>query len=93
MSNAGHDSNSRPTLICASKLDGVTIVPIKADPTTHGVKNDDGATGTDNGNNGGNAMMDENMVSVATALSSDGSGRIIEIYGDASNGKLLIKST
>lgn len=92
MANAGQQSG-RPTLICASKLDGTTIVPIKADPTTHALINDDGATGTDNGNNGGNAMMDENMVSVATALSSDGSGAIVEIYGDASNGKLLIKST
>lgn len=92
MANAGQQSG-RPTLICASKLDGTTIVPILADPTTHGVKNDDGATGSDNGNNGGNAMMDGNMVSVATALSSDGSGQIIEVYGDVSNGKLLIKST
>ena len=93
MSNAGHDSNFRPTLICASKLDGTTIVPILADPTTHGVLNDDGVTGSDNGNNGGNAMMDENMVAVATALSSVGDGAVIEVYGDAANGKLLIKST
>ncbi len=92
MSNAGRDQNGRPTLITASSLDGTTIVPILANPTTHRVLNDDGATGSDNGNNGGNAMMDENMVSVATALSSDGSGTIIEIYGDISTGKLLINS-
>lgn len=93
MTNAGRDQNNRPTLICASKLDGTTIVPILANPTSHGILYDDGATGADNGNNGNNAMMDENMVSVATALSSDGSGRIIEVYGDVSNGKVLIKST
>lgn len=92
MSNAGEDANYRPTLICASKADGVTIVPILANPTSHGVLNDDGTTGSDNGNNGGNSMTDGNMVSVAIALSSDGSGRIIEVYGDISNGKLLINS-
>lgn len=92
MSNAAHDQNNRPTLICASKLDGITIVPIKANPNTHGIMFDDGATGSNNGNNRGNAMIDENMVPVATALSSDGSGQIVEIYGDTSGGKILINS-
>ncbi len=93
MSNAGQDSNFRPTLICASKADGTTIVPILASPTSHGIVYDDGATGSDNGNNGGNAMTDGNMVAVATALSSAGNGAVIEVYGDATGGKLLIKST
>ncbi len=92
MSNAGHDQNSRPTIICASSLDGITIVPILADPSTHGLKNDDNTTGSDNGNNGGAAMIDENQVSVWIAESSANDGAIIEVYGDLSTGKVLINS-
>lgn len=90
MSNAQHDQNGRASIICASSLDGVTIVPIKADPTTHGLKIDDNTTGSDNGNNSGIAIVDENSVAVWTALSSTGDGSIVEVYGDASTGKVLI---
>jgi len=89
--NAGHDANGRPTIICASETDGVTIVPIFANPTSHGVLNDDNTTGSDNGNNGGNAMLDQNGVNVWLAESSDGSGSLIEVYGN-SNNQILINS-
>jgi len=92
MTNAKHDSNGRPTIICASSLDGVTIVPICAEPTGHGLCVNDASTGSDNGNNGDNAMLDENSVPVFTALSSADDGSIVEIYGDVSNNKLLIDS-
>lgn len=88
--NAKHDENSRPTIICASKTDGVTIIPIQA--TGHAIAVLDGTGQPDNGNNNGNAIVDENGVGVWTALASDGSGRIIEIYGDAATGSILIKS-
>lgn len=93
MANAKPDENNRPTIICASKNDGVTIVQIKANPVNHGLEIDDGTTGSDNGNNLGVAMLDENSVPVWTALSSDGLGTVIEVYGDQATGKVLIKST
>lgn len=92
MSNAKLDQNSRPALIAASKNDGVTIVPVKANSSNHGLTIDDSTGGSDNGNNSGIAMLDENSISVATALASDGSGRVIEIYADPATGKLLVNS-
>jgi hypothetical protein len=92
MSNAKIDQNNRPTIICASKNDGKTIVPIQAKPTTHGLLNDDNTTGSDNGNNLGNAMLDENSNAVWTAMADDGSGVIVEVYGDQATGKILINS-
>ncbi len=90
--NAGHDENSRPTLITASKNDGVTIVPIMASPTNHGLEIDDHATGTDHGNNGGNAILDENSVAVLTCLSSANDGSIVDVYGDPVTGAILVNS-
>ena len=92
MSNAKIDQNNRPTIICASKNDGKTIVPIQANPIGNGVKIDDNTTGSDNGNNLGNAMLDENSNAVWTAMSDDGLGTIVEVYGDPATGKILINS-
>lgn len=89
MSNAKHDENNRPAAICLDKTNGTTIIPVKANPTTHSLKVEDGVGGTDHGNNGGIAMLDENSVAVWAAESSDGSGNIVEIYGD---GGVLINS-
>lgn len=90
--NAKNDGNSNPTVICASKADGVTIIQITADPTTHGLSVVDGTGQTDNGNNNGVAMIDQNTNAVWAALSSDGSGSLVEVYGDVSGGKVLILS-
>lgn len=90
--NAKKDENGRPTIICASSSDGVTIIPIQANPVGHGIVYDDNTTGSDNGNNNGKAVLDENGVSVMIAESSDGSGNLIEVYGDANTGKILIDS-
>ena len=90
MTNALHDGNARATIIAASKNDGVTVVPICALSATHSLCVEDATTGTDNGNNFGNAVIDENSVSGWTALSSAGDGSIVEIYGDPANNKLLI---
>lgn len=90
MTNAKHDENTRPTMIAASQTDGQTIIALQADPTTHYLEVSDGTTGTDNGNNGDNAMIDENGVSVLTALSSAGDGSIVEVYADPLTKRLLI---
>lgn len=91
MANAGHDANMRPTIICASQIDGMSIVQIQADSTNHRLKTDNNTTGGDNGNNHGNAVDDENGVAVWTALSSANDGAIIEVYGLSNS--VLINST
>ena len=90
--DAGHDENGKATIICASSLDGITIVPIKINPANHGLKVDDNTTGSDNGNNNGNAVIDSNEVAGWLAESSAGDGSLIEVYGDESTGKVLIDS-
>lgn len=91
MTNAKHDENNRPTITAVLESDGVTVVPIYADKTSHALAIDDGVAGTDNGNNLGNAMIDENGVAIMTVLASDGSGEIIELYANSSN-QLLIQT-
>lgn len=90
--NAKFDENGRPTIICASDADGVSIVVLQADPTSHRLQGDDDTVGSDNGNNSGNAMLDENSVHVWTALSSANDGTIVEVYADPNTGKVLIDS-
>lgn len=90
MTNAKHDANTRPTAIAVSNNDGTSIIALEANPTTHYLKASDGTTGTDEGNNNGVAMIDENGVAVMTALASDGSGQIIELYADPLTKALLI---
>lgn len=92
MSNAAKDQNSKNSIILASKDDGVTIVTAIANPSNHGICVNEGITGSDNGNNGGIAMLDENDVPVWTALSSDDDGTVVEVYGDPLTKYLLIKS-
>ncbi len=89
--NAKMDENNRPTIIAVSSSDGITIKQGKANPTNNSLKVDNNTTGSDNGNNSGNAMLDENSVPVWTALSSAGDGSIVEVYADA-EGQILIDS-
>jgi hypothetical protein len=91
MSNASRDENNRTTLIGISQDDGSTIIPIVANPVNNGICVDDNTTGSDNGNNGGIAYLDENSVPVFLAESSDGSGDLVEVYA-TSDGKLLVNS-
>ena len=90
MTNSKLDENSRPTIICVSKNDGTTIVPIKADTSSHSLYVSS-VMASDNGNNGGNAMLDENSIPVFTALSSTGDGSIVEVYADPITGAVLIE--
>ncbi len=92
MVNAYRDENNRPTMTAILNSDGLSITAVKANPATNNsLKVDDNTTGTDQGNHGGVAKIDENGVSVMTVLSSDNDGTIIELYVD-SDGKLLIDS-
>ena len=102
MTNAYRDSNNTPTIIAASKNDGTTIVRVQINATNHGLKVDDNTTGSDNGNNKGNAARDDNFVPVFIAVSSqtatvNGVNYVqgvtpVEVYGDPATGALLINS-
>lgn len=92
MANAKFDENSRATMICVSNADGLTIVPLQADPSTHKLKYDDNTTGNNNGNNSGIIMLDENSSFVLSALSSNGNGSLVELYADPVTKKILINS-
>lgn len=91
MTNAKKDENDRPTMIAVDKTTPTIIQLIAINPTNHGLKIDDNTTGSDNGNNNGVALLDENSVPVLTALSSAGDGKLVEVYADSS-GNLLIDS-
>ncbi len=89
MANARIDENNRPTIICASSADGTTVVRIQGVPSTHALMIKDGTGQSNNGNHGGIAVLDQNSFPVWTALSSDGLGNIVEVYGDAATGSVL----
>lgn len=72
--------------------DGVTIKPITASPSNHGVSMSDATGGTDQGDNNGNALEDDNSVSVLLAESSAGDGTFVELYV-TSTGMLLVNSS
>lgn len=91
--NAKHDENDRPTMIGVSNSNGTTIIPLQAEPIAHGLEISDDTTGADNGNNSGIAMIDENGISVLTALSNVNDGTLVELYIDSVTKKLLIKSS
>ena len=89
---AKHDENTRPTMIAVSNADGDTVVKAQANPVSHYLIAQDATGGSDNGNNNDVAMIDENGVAVMTALASDGSGKIIELYINPLTKQLLINS-
>lgn len=90
--NAPLDENSRKGITCALNTDGKTITDATVDPSTHAlrVKSDTGQA--DNGNHGGNALIDDNGRSSWYGLASDASGERIIVYCD-STGAVLTEST
>lgn len=91
MTNAKKDNNNIPVILAASSADGSTPVPIKINPTTHGISVDDAGTGSDL--SGDNASRDDNGVTIMMGVSSADGVTPCPIYADLSNGKLFIKST
>lgn len=89
MAQASRDENNVPTLLGALSTNGRTLVPVKADPTTHVLSTDDNTTGSDFGPQ--NAPRDENSVPVLMAVSSADGVTPVVVYADAT-GKLLINS-
>ena len=87
---AKRDENRISTLIGASDTDGITPLPVYANPISHRLYTSNGDTGTDYGR--GVAVRDENRVSVLMAVSSVDGVTPVEVYVDSSN-RLLTKST
>lgn len=87
--NAGIDQNRIKTQLASLNTDGLTIIPLKANAVTHGLKVSNGTTGTDFGND---VARDGNREPICIVQSSDGSGAIITLYADSA-GFLQIKST
>ena len=92
MTNSYKDENGVGTLIAASSTNGTDIVRIQANAGSHRLHVNDNTTGTDNGNNQGKAMRDENNTPVLIAVSSVDGFSPIEVYGDPVTGELLIDS-
>lgn len=90
MSNASRDQNFVPTLLGTLDSYGVTLVRVKANPTSHILSIVDAATGSDNGPV--NAKRDENFVSGLMAVSSADGVTPVSVYCDSS-GNLLIDSS
>lgn len=89
--NAKRDNNQIPVILGTDSTDGSTPVAIKINPTNHGIKVDDGVTGTDL--SGDIASRDENGVTVLMGVSSADGVTPTPIYVDSSTGALLIKSS
>lgn len=86
---ASKDSNSVPSLITVSSADGVTIIPVQADPVNHGLKSSDGTTGSDLGPD--HALKDQNDISTILAVSSTDGVTPVAVYSNSS-GQILIDS-
>ena len=87
--NAKRDENRKTTITALLETDGVTIVNVKAIPSSHALCADNGTSGLDNGNN---VAIDENHQAIVFAVSSSDGNTPVALYAN-SNGQLLIQST
>lgn len=90
MANAPRDENLVTVRLGTSNLDGLTTLPITADPATHCLEIDDGNTGSDLSDD--IAPRDQNLVTAMLAVSSADGQTPVQLYVNAS-GQLLIDSS
>ena len=90
MTDAIRDNNGVPVSLGTSATDGVAIVPLYINPTTHGVELDDNITGSDL--SGHTAGRDKNQVPVMMGTSSVDGVTLVPLYIDPSSKKLLLNS-
>jgi hypothetical protein len=88
MGNAKRDNNSVTVEMGVSNADGVTLLSIQANPTTHVLQTLDGVTGSDMGTP--NAKRDGNSVTAMMAVSSADGKTPVALYIDAATNKLLV---
>ncbi len=89
MPNASRDENSVPTILGGLETNGVTLVPVKVDASSHALHVDDDNDGSDHGPV--NAPRDENSVPAFMAVSETDGKTPVVLYATA-DGKLLIDS-
>ena len=90
MTNASRDENYVPTKVAALNSDGTTIVPLKVNPSTHGLLVSDGTSGSDHGP--ATSPRDQNSVPCIMGVSSSDGSTPIVCYANSS-GQLLVQST
>lgn len=84
------DANNQPMLIGTLNTDGTTVVAIKVNPATHGIKYVDDTTGSSFTTT--NVQRDANRKPAIWGVSSVDGVTPVSIYTDSS-GNLLIDST
>lgn len=89
MTNAKRDQNSVPAILGVLNTDGVTITPVKIDPSTHKLAVSDGISGSNHGTT--NVKRDQNYRTALMAVSTDGVTPVALYVTSA--GELLLKST
>ena len=90
MTDVIRDSNGVPAASGTSATDGVTVVPLYLDPTTHGIQLDDNTTGSDLSTKV--ARRDRNQLPVMMGVSSVDGVTLVPLYIDPSTKKLLLNS-
>jgi hypothetical protein len=88
--NAPKDQNNVSVRLGTSSSDGVTTLPIQADPTAHWIKTSDATTGSNVSANS-IAPRDGNNVPAMLAVSSVDGKTPVQLYVDGS-GNLLVDS-
>lgn len=89
MAVASRDNNNEPSLLAGLETDGVSLVKVVVEPSTHALGVDDDTTGTDHGPT--NAPRDTNFVPALLAVSSVDGKTPVVVYATA-QGKLLVDS-
>lgn len=90
MADALIDESGRQSITARLNTDGLTIVRVEVNSSTHALEMSDGNTGSNNG--GTNAAIDSNGRQTWFATSSADGVSLVALYSDSS-GKLLIQST
>ena len=89
MADASRDQNTVSTLLAGLETNGITPVKVQVNASNHGLKVDDGTTGSDHGPT--SAPRDGNFVPALMAVSSADGVTPVVVYADSS-GNLLIDS-
>lgn len=90
MTDAPRDNNGVPVMLATSSADGVTVLALTLNPTTHGVIIEDNTTGSDLSTN--TAKRDRNQVPVAMGTSNANGVLPVPLYINPATKELLVNS-
>lgn len=91
MTDTKKDNNQIPAILGVSNADGVTLLPFKADPTTHALIVDDDTSGSDL--SGDVAARDNNGIPAEMAVSEADETTPVPLYANSSTGGILVDHT